>query len=101
MGIHTNIHMAINPTPEQKRALDVLEKHLPFWNRYFMDVNVNGILPTDFVMFSLEPFQNLPHEPHWVWNQSNAKIAVHLDPTTHVIETPTKSLLRIKSGSTQ
>lgn len=62
-------------TSEQNKALKVLENMLEQW-RDLLNQPINNCTYTNFFGFSLVPIrrEHLPHEEHWVWNQSNAKL---------------------------
>jgi len=72
-------------TPEQQRAIGVLIKALPLRDTmYIKTKNRYKMFPTNFMAFSSEPFHKLPHEDHWMWNQSNAKVSTKLDSGAEV-----------------
>uniref|UniRef100_A0A6U1UBA8 Uncharacterized protein n=1 Tax=Vannella robusta TaxID=1487602 RepID=A0A6U1UBA8_9EUKA len=78
----TDIHSI---SPEQQRALSVLNSNLPKWSTLLRDNSfAHKVLTTNFVCFSTESIKDLPKKNCWVWNQSNAKIRVQLNANTMV-----------------
>lgn len=72
-------------SPEQQRALGVLNSNLPKWRSQLFEGQMElSQLTTNFMCFSPTPIKNLPHDNTWVWNQSNAKIHVQLNEHTFV-----------------
>jgi len=72
-------------SPEQQRALGVLNTNLPKWRAQLYEGQMElSQLTTNFMCFSSTPIKNLPHDSTWVWNQSNAKIHVQLNEQTFV-----------------
>ena len=73
----------VNLSREQLRAfnsyLSISKEHFPILQASCYQLTKCGaLLPTDFRAGSLFPFEktSLPREPHWAWNQSNAKVCV-------------------------
>lgn len=60
---------------EQQRALKVLKENLETWYSLLDLPLLPNCTQTNFFTFSTHPIRRefLPHEDHWVWNQSNAK----------------------------
>lgn len=74
-------------TPEQQRAYNVLTDNIDNWkNLQYAKLYAKNMFHTSFVTFSYEPFvkENLPQDPLWIWNQSNAKTTIRLDETRSV-----------------
>lgn len=75
-------------TPEQQKALGVLNKHLaslPIVEKLISPPR--DMFRTDYVAYT-DSFRlrkdNLPTEPSWSWNQSNAKVTVKISETKTV-----------------
>ena len=85
--------MAANTTQmsrEQKVAFSILHQH---WQNFDgltqLGSNMKRTAPllhTNFVASSYYPIEktNIPCEPYWCWNQSNAKVVVQVDAFTTV-----------------
>ena len=67
------------PSTEQQRALITLQTRLDDWKNH-LDKPLENCTHTNFFTFSVSPIrrEHLPHEEHWVWNQSNAKLTASL-----------------------
>ena len=67
--------MTTKLTTEQQRAITVLEEKLVMW-KSLLNQPIHNCTQTNFFCFSISPIrrEHLPHEEHWVWNQSNAKL---------------------------
>ena|SRR3990167_5071692 len=88
-------------SPEQQNAFQIYVEHrdklhtLLHFTTYIK--NTPSLLPSNFVAASYYPYKKskLPREPHWAWNQSNAKVTVKDDDE---IITMRKISPRKKSG---
>src|SRR3990167_8190809 len=70
-----------NLTPEQRKAIKVLQEILPFYPQYLCDdITKRDICYTDFKAFTTQKisYSDLHHGVNWTWNQSNAKKKVLL-----------------------
>ena len=75
-------------TPEQRKAIKVLEEGISNWQSYFYDdITRREICITDFKAFITQKisYSDLQHGPNWNWNQSNAKKSVSLNNGCFII----------------
>ena len=71
-----------NLTPEQRKAVKVLQECLPMWQTYLSyDITERDVCFTDYKGFSLQKisYSDLQHGTNWTWNQSNSKKKVLLE----------------------
>src|SRR3990167_4743189 len=69
-------------TPEQRKAIKVLEEGILFWQSYICDdIKRREICFTDFKAFTTQKisYADLQHGSNWTWNQSNAKKNVSMN----------------------
>ena len=79
---------ADNLTPEQRKAIKVLQECLPLWQEYLCyDITERDICYTDFRGFTLQKlsYSDLQHGTNWTWNQSNSKKKVLLENDISVV----------------
>lgn len=77
-----------NLTPEQRKAIKVLQDCLPQWQQYLCyDITDRDICHTDFKGFTLQKisYSDLQHGTNWTWNQSNSKKKVQLENDVSVV----------------
>ena len=77
-----------NLSPEQRKAIKVLQDCLPQWQQYLcQDITEIDICHTNFKGFTLQriSYSDLQHGKNWTWNQSNSKKKIHLDNDICVI----------------
>ena len=77
-----------NLTPEQRKAIKVVQESLPFWNQFLCsDPGAPDIITTDTKTFILQKitYSNLHHGQDWIWNQSNAKKTVAFENDISVV----------------
>ena len=75
-------------TPEQRKAIKVVQECLPLWHQYLCDdVTRSEICFTDYKAFTTQKvsYSDLHHGTNWTWNQSNAKKKVVLENDIAVI----------------
>ena len=71
-----------DPTPEQRKAIKVLQDCLPKWQEYLCyDITEKDICFTDFIAYSPQKitYSDVRHGTDWTWNQSNSKRKVMLE----------------------
>ena len=77
-----------NLTPEQRKAIKVVQDCLPHWNQFLCsDPAAPEIITTDAKAFILQniTYSNLHHGKDWIWNQSNAKKTVAFENDISVV----------------
>ena len=75
-------------TPEQRKAIKVLQEHLPQWKEFLCDdITRRDICYTDFKAFTTQKisYSDLHHGTNWTWNQSNAKKKVNLENDLYAV----------------
>ena len=75
-------------TPEQRKAIKVLQECLPQWQQYLCDdITRRDICYTDFKAFTTQKisYSDLHHGTNWTWNQSNAKKKVMLENDMYAV----------------
>ena len=69
-------------TPEQRKAIKVVQECLPLWHQYLCDdVTRSEICYSDYKAFTTQKisYSDLHHGTNWTWNQSNATKKVILE----------------------
>ena len=77
-----------NLTPEQRKAIKVVQECLPLWNEFMIaDPSAPEVCITDSKAFVLQniTYSNLHHGNDWIWNQSNAKKTVAFENDINVV----------------
>ena len=77
-----------NLTPEQRKAIKVVQDCLPMWHQYLCDdVTGQEICYTDYKAFTTRKisYSDLHHGANWTWNQSNAKKKVIFENDISVV----------------
>ena len=86
--VSTTIQPVENLTPEQRKAVKVVQECLPFWNQFLCsDPSAPDVCCTDSKIFTLQKitYSDLYHGKDWIWNQSNAKKTVLFDNDISVV----------------
>ena len=77
-----------NLTPEQRKAIKVVQDCLPYWNQFLCaDYTVPEICITDSKVFTTQKisYSDLYHGKDWIWNQSNAKKKVTFENDVYAV----------------